>query len=223
MARGRDLVLRHWQGLPFGNGNLHRHQIKAGDFFGHRMFDLKARVHFHEPEAIGPQRARTINDEFDRSGTLIVHGFGGCDRRGAHGLTNVFGHVWRGGLFDHLLMAALHGTVAFKQVNDVAMRIAHHLHFDVSRVLDELFDQTGRITKTGLRLTLGRGQSIGEIGRLFDQTHPLTTATCARFDQDRIADFISLFCQKIGILFVTVIAGNDRHTCLFHQSLSLVF
>src|SRR5512144_132734 len=35
-----------------GDMNLELHQIYAGGAFGHRMFDLKTRVHFHKPEMI---------------------------------------------------------------------------------------------------------------------------------------------------------------------------
>jgi hypothetical protein len=42
------------------------------------------------------------------------------------------------GLFDHLLVAALHGAVALAQVDGVALAVGQHLDLHVARVLQEL-------------------------------------------------------------------------------------
>ena len=39
--------------LARGDAQLPFDQIDAGDFLGHRMFDLQPRVHFHEEDAVG--------------------------------------------------------------------------------------------------------------------------------------------------------------------------
>src|SRR3546814_4182838 len=43
-------------------------QIDAGDFFGHRVFDLQARVHFQEVEL-----SALAEDEFDGAGVAVAN------------------------------------------------------------------------------------------------------------------------------------------------------
>ena len=50
-----NLVLGAGQRLTGGHPELPFDQIDAGDRLAHRMFDLQAGVHFHEPEPVGAQ------------------------------------------------------------------------------------------------------------------------------------------------------------------------
>jgi hypothetical protein len=60
-------------------------QVDAGDQLGHRVLDLKPRVHFQEVEV-----AVLVDDEFHRAGRLVVHGLGQRHRLLAHGLARRF-------------------------------------------------------------------------------------------------------------------------------------
>ena len=52
VAVDADLRLLERQFFAGGDAELPFDQIEAGDRFGHRMLDLQARVHLHEPEAV---------------------------------------------------------------------------------------------------------------------------------------------------------------------------
>jgi hypothetical protein len=84
-------------------GGDHDHffdKIKAGDHFGDRMFDLKAGIHFQKIEI-----AITINDKFDRTGTVIANRRGKPNRFGAHCLTGGIIQKRRRCFFDDFLVA----------------------------------------------------------------------------------------------------------------------
>jgi hypothetical protein len=55
------------QRLARGHPQLPFHQILAGHRLGHRMLDLQTGVHLHEPEPVGAQPARAVDDELDRA------------------------------------------------------------------------------------------------------------------------------------------------------------
>src|SRR3546814_14246049 len=54
--------------LAGGDAQLLVDQIDAGDFFGHRVFDLQARVHFQEVEL-----SALAEDEFDGAGVAVAN------------------------------------------------------------------------------------------------------------------------------------------------------
>jgi len=66
----------------------------------------------------------------------------------------------------HLLVAALHGAVALKQMYYVAIVVRQYLHLDVPRVFDISLDEASAIAECGLRLTVlcGSSGSGGESG-----------------------------------------------------------
>ena len=69
--------------LADGDPQLPFDQVLAGDGLGHRMLDLQAGVHFHEPDAVGAQALGCIGDELDRAGADIIHRLRRLHRRGA--------------------------------------------------------------------------------------------------------------------------------------------
>ncbi len=106
MAFHFDITLSG-QLLTLGDADLQFDQIQTRNHFCHRMFDLQARIHFHEPEAVFFQLPRPIHDKFHRPGPDIIHRLGGIDRRVRHGFAHLIGHAGRGGFFDDFLVAAL--------------------------------------------------------------------------------------------------------------------
>ena len=82
LLKRQFLARRHTQ-LP-------RDQIQASDqFLGHRMFDLKPRVHFQEIEFSG-----TVEQKLDGAGADIIDGARGGDRRFAHCCSQVGRNRW---------------------------------------------------------------------------------------------------------------------------------
>ncbi len=139
VAVDAQLLLLQRQLLPARHAQLPFHQILAGDLFRHRVLDLQARVHFHEPDAVGAQAFAGVGDELDGAGVDVIHrarGFhGGGAERSARGLV----HARRGGFFDHFLVAALQRAIALEQMYNIAVAIAKHLHLDMARALHSTF------------------------------------------------------------------------------------
>ncbi len=105
------------------------------------MFDLKTGVHLHEEEAVLAQPVAGVDDELHRSRPFVTNG----PRRFAGGLAHdgaqFVGHAGRGRFLDHLLVAALHGTVPLAEMDHIAVAVGKDLHFDVAWRSDEAFDQ----------------------------------------------------------------------------------
>ena len=209
---GRQLLAR-------GDAKLQLNQIEAGDHLGDGVFDLQARVHFHEPEAVGTQRARAVDDEFDRAGIAIADCARGHHGGVRHRLADFGGHAGGGGFLDHFLAAALQRAIAFEQVDIVAVIVAEHLHFDVARVLDELLDQHAIVAKTALGFALGAGELRLEILVGVDLPHAATAATGDGLDEHGIAHLLGGGFQRFDCLVFAMVAGRHGHAVLFHQRL----
>ncbi len=86
-------------------------------------------------------------------------------------------------------MAALQRTLAFAQVNEVAVLIAQDLDFDVTGTLDEFL----QVHLAGAKGTFGfagcAAQSSGEILGVIHSPHTFSAAAGSRFEQDGIPDF----------------------------------
>ncbi len=53
---------------------------------------------------------------------------------------------------DQLLVPPLHAAIALPQMHDVAVMIGQHLHLDVPRMLDVLFEINVAVAERGLGL-----------------------------------------------------------------------
>src|SRR3954469_13489426 len=72
VAGDRQLVLRPWKLFARRNAELPFDEVFAGDLLGDRMLDLKARVHFHEPDAVGAEAFRSVGDKLDCPGAFVI-------------------------------------------------------------------------------------------------------------------------------------------------------
>ena len=222
MAAQRRMVLRAGQRLAGGHAQLPGHQVLTGHRLGHRVLHLQAGVHLHEEEVGRLQPLGGVDDEFDGAGTHIVDGLGRLDRRRAHGFAQGRRHVRGGRLLDHLLVAALDRTVALEQMDDGAVGVAEHLHLDVARLGDELFDQHPVVAERALRLALGGGQGGLELVGVVDPAHALAAAAGHRLDQHGKADVAGRGLERVRGLVLAVIAGYDGHPGVLHQLLGRV-
>ena len=98
------------------------------------------------------------------------------------------------GLLDHLLVAALHRTVALEQVQDVALLVAYDLHLDMPPVLDEPLDEERIVTESGQRFAAGANASAARSSRS-------SATTCIAFPPPPATAF-----TRAG----KPIAGDDR-------------
>ena len=124
-------------------------QIDAVHEFGHTVLHLQSGVDLEEPcvaTVVAIERVG-VDDELDGAGRSVVDrlGEGPRVRRGADRVA--VGDPGRRRLLDHLLVAALHGTVAFTEIDDGAGAVAGDLHLDVARPLDEPFGEHGGVTE----------------------------------------------------------------------------
>ena len=78
-------------------------------------------------------------------------------------------------------MAALNGAVPFVEVNQIAMLVAQQLNFDMSRLLDELFDKNIGGTESRHRFTLGLFEQTGRSSGLSTTRMPRPPPPLAAF------------------------------------------
>ncbi len=75
------------------------------------------------------------------------------------------------------------------------------------------------IAEAGDGLALARGQGVGEVGRLFDETHALAAAAGRRLDQHGVTDGVGFPVEQGRRLVVAVITRRKRHAGAAHQFL----
>src|SRR5690606_27782587 len=98
--------------------------------------------------------------------------------------------VRRGGEFDDLLVAALHGAVALAEVRDVALAVGADLHLDVAGVDDGLFQAAGRVADGGGRLAGGGLDGRAQLGGFLDAAHASPAAAGDGLDEDGETDVV---------------------------------
>ena len=99
-------------------------------------------------------------------------------------LAQIVWQIRRGGLFDKLLVIALQRTVPVAEMHQVAMRVAQHLHLDMAGAERIAFQKYRRIAERTLRLCPGRGDGLGRVGHVGDETHPASATAGAGLDQE---------------------------------------
>ena len=97
-------------------------------------------------------------------------------------------HNHAGRFLDHLLIAALHRTIAFTEVNHLAAPIAHKLHFDMARLRHETFHEQGSVVERGLRFGTGGLEARLAFGGFAHDDHTAPTAARRRLEQHGIAE-----------------------------------
>lgn len=214
MAIQAQFVLGGRQRLAGGHAQLPFDQVMAGDHFGDRVLHLQPGIHFHEVEA-----AVGFGDELDGARAYVAHRARRRYRRLAHGAAAFRRHARRGRFLDDFLVAPLHGTVAFEQVDAIAVAVGEHLDFDVARLLQVALDEYAVIAEAGAGFTLARGQRVGEGGALLDHAHAFAAAAGAGLDQYRVADGVGLLPEELRILVFAMVAGHQRHAGALHQRL----
>ncbi len=113
----------------------------------------------------------------------------------------LLGSQARGGsLLDHLLVAALHGAVAFAQVDGVAVGVGQHLDLDVARVLEELLHVHVRVAERGQGLGLGHLDGGKQVGFGVHHTHAAPAAAAGGLDDDRVAHLAAQTQVLVGVV-----------------------
>jgi hypothetical protein len=182
--------------------------------FGDRVLDLQPRVHFQKVEA-----AFAVEQELDRAGADVLHGLGGSHRRRAHACTQGGIDGGRGRFLEYLLVPALDRTVALAEVDDVAVPVGKHLHFDVPRFDHRaLQDQLVRAEGVG-GLGPRRAQRRRQLSQVGHQAHAAPAAAGRGLDHDGNADLARLREQRLVGLVGALVAGHAGHAGSQHQAL----
>ncbi len=214
MAVQRHLFLCQRQRLAASDADLPGDQVEAGDGLGDRVFHLQAGVHFHEEEL-----AAFVEEEFDGTGADVADRLRRAYRGLAHGPAQFRAETGGGGFLDDLLVAALDRTVAFVEVQAVAMAIGEYLDLHVARLQQVFLHQHPRVAEGGLGLALGGGKGLGQLGFVLHHLHALAAAASGGLEQDRVADPSGFPAEGLGVLGFAVVAGHQRHAGFFHQRL----
>ena len=205
------LLLGEMQGLAGGYADLPLDQVNTGNPLGYRMFYLNTRVHFQEIKGF-----IRVDEKLDRTGSNIIHGSGCCQAGFADGLSGLRVQEGAGGLLEHFLVVALHGTFALEQVHQCAVIITQHLYLDMAGNLEKLFDENGLIAKCSSGLRFAHGKGVGKRCLRVDHLHATAAATGCRFENDWES---CLFGNALGffdIIHGTIRAWNQWDTSLCH-------
>ena len=116
-------------------------------------------------------------------GTDVVDRPRGGHGGGVHPLQRRGRRPGRGGLLDHLLVAALDRALALEGVHDVAVGVAEDLHLDVPAALQVALEEDGRIAERRRRLVARGGHRLEQVVGLADQAHALAAAAGRGLDE----------------------------------------
>ena len=121
-----------WVGerMALGDEDLRLDDVDVRDGLGDRVLDLDARVDFDEVEVF----LILVREELDGAGIDVVDVLHDLQGRCADVLAKLLRQRPGRCHLDDLLVAALDGAVTLIEVDDIAVLIAHDLHFDVLRV-----------------------------------------------------------------------------------------
>src|SRR5580704_11238212 len=133
------------------------------------------------------------------------------------------GKVSRWRLLKKLLAAALNRAIAFEQMDEMAMSVAEHLHFDMARTRDQFFYEEPAVAKGGLRLATGADDGVLQPGFVDDRPHAFAAAARRGLDHDRKAKEPRFGNKAHDLLVVALIARNDRDASQDGEPLCLDF
>ncbi len=204
MAAQLHFVLPQRQRLATRHAQLPFDEVEARDAFGHRVFDLESRIHLHEVEVAG-----AVEQEFDGAGADVADLARNGHGSGSHAHAQLGVHGRRGGFFDDLLVPALHGAVAFAEVQDVAVRIREHLDLHVTRFDHGTFEDQPAVAERLGRFRSRRAEGVRQVRRALHQAHAATAAASGGLHHHRVADAVRFVLEDGGILVVAVVAGHD--------------
>ncbi len=218
VARDRERVLRNPERATLRHLDLHAHEVEPGDRLGHGMLDLQARVDLEEVE-----RAARIEQELDGAGADVPNAPRKGDRRRAHACTQrgVHGRRRRRRLLDHLLVAALHGTLALEAVNERPVRVTEDLHLHVPRRVEVALDEQRAIAERGERLAPRGLDGFCKRTLGAHHAHPAPPASRGRLDEHGVAERTHVRGNLARVESLALEAVDDRQPGLARHALAL--
>ena len=195
------------------NQDLRLNQIKAGDTFGHGVFDLNAGINLDKIEF----GCINIHQEFDRAGIHIA----GCLAQPDGGIADFLAlrviKIGGGCAFDDFLIAALNRTITFIQMNKCAVVIAQKLYLNMAGAADQFFKIHLPIAKGSLGFAACTEHLIGQVLAIFNDAHTASTAAPACLEHQRIAELLGNFGDFGHVFGQGRGCRHDRHIGGFGQ------
>jgi hypothetical protein len=96
------------------------------------MLDLQTGIHFQKIEALLLRQVR-VHQKLDGTGIVVVGSLGHAHGDFAHAPSHFRVHQGRWRLLHYFLVSALDGTLAFTQIDCIAVLVRQHLHLDACR------------------------------------------------------------------------------------------
>ena len=172
---------------------------------GHRMLHLDAGIHFDEIEIA----RRLVVEKFERAGAAIgnrprqLHR--ACAKTGADFFRKIGGRRF----LPELLTATLERALAFEKVDDIAS-VAEHLHLDMARALDHLFEIEPAVAKGGFGFGARLRRQPIELGAIVDDADAAPAAAGCRLDHHGIAEARCDLARLFRRVDAPVAAGHGR-------------
>ena len=217
MTVQRDRILRGYaagrvaDALAFHQMDLCLDDVDAGDFLGHRVFDLHPRVDLDEVEGVGVH----VHQELDGARPDVAGGIGDLQGMGRQFTALIVVEIGRRCALDDLLVAPLDGAVALEQVDRVAVGVTEDLHLDMAGALDELFQIHFILAEGGTRLAACLADIAQQIILAVDRPHAATATAPRRLEHHRIADLGGSPAHDLVIVRQRFTGRHHGNTCLF--------
>ncbi len=180
--------------IPLRDENLRAHQVDAGNHFGYRVFDLNARIHLDEI----PLLRIDIVEKLDGPCIAIVGLARELHRRAAQFAPNARVEIRGGSNFHDFLMAALHRTISFVKMQQVAVMVRENLNFQVPRAWQIFFQEEGSVAEGGARFSLGFFQQSVELRGVMNDAHAAASAAHRRLHDEGIANLLRNLLRLFG-------------------------
>jgi hypothetical protein len=214
MAAELDVALAERQLLARGDAQLGLDDVDAGDHLGDRVFHLHARVHLDEEELA------LLVQELEGAGAAVADLAAGLCAAIADPGHLARRQPGRRGLFDDLLVAALHRAVAGPEGDRVAVLVRENLHLDVARVLEVLLHVDRRVAERRAGFATRRADGVEQRGLGVDDAHAAPATAAGRLDDHRVADAAGDPDDLLRVVGQrTLDARHDRHARLLHRDL----
>ena len=148
--KNKNTFLLGAERLSSSNPDHLLNQIQVGNALGDRVLDLQTGVHFQEVEV--PLR---IDQHLNGTSALVVDSLGQLDSLLTHSLPGLRVNARRGGLLSDLLVSPLDGALSLGQIDTILVLVHEELDFDVTGLINELFDEHTAVTEGSNSLSLG--------------------------------------------------------------------
>ncbi len=212
MATDADVLLGDRQGLAGGDAQLLLDQIHAGDHLGDRMLNLDTGVHLDEIELA------VFVQELEGPRTAVADLDAGAHAALADELAHLFCDARCRCLFDHFLVATLHGAVTLAQIEGVALAVCQYLNFDMARVLQVLLHVDHVVLEELACFGFGQGDGGSQLGFIAHHAHAATTTATGGLDDHRITDALGDGSVVLGIAVDRAVrARHARYARFFHR------